>query len=244
MATGALEDELEGHTHWVWSVTFSHNGQFIVSGSGDMSVRIWNTATCDLTYMLTGHTSSVMSVAISRDNKFLVSGSQDRTVRIWDTATGKALHELKGHVDWVMSVAVSPDCQHIASGSRGEVWIWTMDGIIEHKLECPTHEDWVYDLAFSHDVHQILCNVHGTEWTTTGHRLSTLDTDKDHDITSIAYSPNDDEIVYGMFLGKVMICNMERKETHTLGSHSASAKSVALSPDGSRIASGSYDGTV
>ena len=243
-ATGELEDELEGHTDSVWSVAFSHNGQFIVSGSIDMSVRIWNTATCETTYMLTGHTSDVRSVAISRDDKFVVSGSHDRTVQIWDTATGKALRKLKGHVDIVESVAVSPDCQHIASGSLGEVWIWTMDGIIEHKLECPTHEDWVNDLAFSHDGHQILCNVHGTEWTTTGHRLSTLDTDKDYGIASIAYSPNDDEIVYGTFLGKVMIWNMERKETHTLGSHSGVVTSVAFSPDGSRIASGSEDRTV
>ena len=119
-----------------------------------------------------------------------------------------------------------------------------MDGIIEHKLECPTHKDWVDDLAFSHNGHRILCNVHGTEWTTTGHQLSTLDTDKDHDIRSIAYSPNDDEIVYGTFSGRVMICNMERKETHTLGSHSGIVRSVAFSPDGSHIASGSGDRTV
>ena len=79
-ATGELEDELEGHTAWVWSVAFSHNGQFVVSGSKDMSDRIWNTATCNATYMLTGHTSVVTSVAISRDDRFMVSGSWDRTI--------------------------------------------------------------------------------------------------------------------------------------------------------------------
>ena len=49
-ATGELEEELEGHTDSVWLVAFSHNGQFIVSGSQDMSVRIWNMATCETTY--------------------------------------------------------------------------------------------------------------------------------------------------------------------------------------------------
>ena len=65
-ATGELEDELEGHTHLVESVAFSHSGQFIVSGSWDETVRIWNTATCETTYVLTGHTDHVRSVAISR----------------------------------------------------------------------------------------------------------------------------------------------------------------------------------
>ena len=244
-ATGELENELEGHTDWVFSVAFLHNGHFIVSGSKDMSVRIWNMATCETTYMLMGHTSPVTSVAISRNDKFVVSGSWDRTVRIWETETGEPLRELKGHVDEVESVAVSPDCQHIASGSRGEVWIWTKDGVIEHKLECPTEKyNEVYDLAFSHNGHRILCNVDRTEWTTTGHRLSTLDTDNCHDITSIAYSPNDNEIAYGTLNGRVMIWNMETNETHKLGSHSDWVYSIAFSPDGSRIASGSYDGTV
>ena len=96
-ATGELEDELEGHTNAELSVAFSHNGQFIVSGSWDKTVRIWNMATCETTYMLMGHTDQVRSVAISRNEEFVVSCSWDRTVHIWETATGKLLHELKGH---------------------------------------------------------------------------------------------------------------------------------------------------
>ena len=170
MATGELEDELEGHTNIVWSITFSHNGHFVVSGSEDATVRIWNMATCKTRYTLTGHTHGVRSVAISRDDKFMVSGSNDQMVQMWDMETGELLCELKGHADKVVSVAVSPDCQHIASGSNcGEVWIWTKDGVIEHKLESPTQEyNEVYDLAFSHDGRRLLCNTKGTEWTITG----------------------------------------------------------------------------
>ena len=244
-ATGEWEDELEGHTHHVESVAFSHNGQFLVSGSWDKTVRIWNTATCETAYMLTGHTNQVRSVAISRNDKFVVSGSDDRTVRIWDTATGALLRELKGHAKEVESVAVSPNCQHIASGSHsGEVWIWTMDGIIEHKLEGPTDEENdIYDVAFSHDGHRILSSINKTEWTIMGHRLSPPDT-YNPDFMSIAYSPDDSEIVCGLRDGTVMIWNRETNETHKLGRHTDAVRSVAFSPDGSRIASGSSDFTV
>ena len=245
-ATGELEDELEGHTKSVWSVAFSHNGRFIVSGSGDKTVRIWNMATCETTYILMGHTRDVMSVAISTNDKFVVSGSFDRTVRMWNTATGKLLHKLKGHAKQVMSVAVSPDCQHVASGSGNEVWIWTKDGVIKHKLECPTNKyNEVYDLAFSHDGHRILCNAK-TEWTTTGHHLSLPDSDNhpDHleDTLSVAYSPDNGEIVCGMYIGEVKIWNMETNETYILGRHNHAVESIAISSDGSRIASGSSDG--
>ena len=80
MATGELEDELEGHIYAVCSVAFSHNGHFIVSGSRDKTVWIWNTATCETRYMLTGHTSEVTSVAISRNDQFVVSGSSHGAV--------------------------------------------------------------------------------------------------------------------------------------------------------------------
>ena len=255
-ATGELEDELEGHTQRVRSVAFSHDGHFIVSGSGDKTARIWNTATCETRFMLMGHTGEVMSVAISRNDKFVVSGSCDRTVRIWDTATSELLRELKGHAYPVNSVAVSPDCQHIASGShneaslpgsRSQVWIWTGDGVIEHKLEQPKYPQ-IHDLSFSHDGHRILCNSNRTEWTTMGHQLSSPDTDNDSYhlpmIHSVAYSPDDSEIVCGLIDGKVMILNTGTNATYMLGRHQYWVTSIAFSPDGSHIVSGSNDGTV
>lgn len=43
--TGALEDILLGHTGTVTALKFSHNGQFLVSGSEEPSIKIWNLAT-------------------------------------------------------------------------------------------------------------------------------------------------------------------------------------------------------
>ncbi|KAF5318822.1 hypothetical protein D9619_010801 [Psilocybe cf. subviscida] len=65
-------------------------GQFIVSGSDDDTVRIWdaNTGEPKLKPLL-GHDDAVVSVAISSDEKYIASGSSDMTVRLWDFYTGK-----------------------------------------------------------------------------------------------------------------------------------------------------------
>jgi len=46
---------LEGHTGWVSSVTFSHDGRRLASGSADQTVQIWDAETGVLQRTLEGH---------------------------------------------------------------------------------------------------------------------------------------------------------------------------------------------
>jgi serine/threonine protein kinase len=74
---------LTGHTSTVWSVAMSADGQTLVSGSGDKTIKVWDLSTGQEVRALTGHTGAVMSVAISRDGRTLVSGSDDKTIKVW-----------------------------------------------------------------------------------------------------------------------------------------------------------------
>ena len=74
-----------GHTDWVTSIAFSHDGQRIVSGSSDDTIRVWNAAAGELEGIpFIGHTHAVNSVAFSQDGQRIVSGSSDFTIRVWN----------------------------------------------------------------------------------------------------------------------------------------------------------------
>ncbi|HEY9621592.1 MAG TPA: AAA-like domain-containing protein [Crinalium sp.] len=77
------ENRFQGHTASVYSVAFSPDGQRIVSGSGDNTVRLWNLDGTPIGQPVQGHTASVYSVAFSPDGQRIVSGSGDNTVRLW-----------------------------------------------------------------------------------------------------------------------------------------------------------------
>jgi WD40 repeat protein len=131
---------LSGHTDEVNSVDFSCNGSWIVSGSDDCTVRVWDTQTCEVVSgPLNGHTDVVNSVAFSSDGTRVVSGSSDRTIRVWDVQTGMSISgPIYGHTDWVWSVAFSHDGQRIVSGSIDQtirVWHAEADEVVSWLVE-------------------------------------------------------------------------------------------------------------
>jgi hypothetical protein len=77
------QNRLPVHTAAVWSVAFSPDGQRIVSGSWDNTVRLWDSTGTPIGPPFQGHTAAVWSVAFSPDGQRIVSGSWDNTVRLW-----------------------------------------------------------------------------------------------------------------------------------------------------------------
>jgi hypothetical protein len=76
---------LRGHEGAVSSVAFSADGTRIVSGSGDTTLRFWDTKSGQpIGEPLRGHEYEVSSVASSADGTRIVSGSEDNTLRLWD----------------------------------------------------------------------------------------------------------------------------------------------------------------
>jgi WD40 repeat protein len=89
---GSLRQTLTGHTDEVTSVAFTQDGQFLISGSADKTIKLWNLKTGQLIRTLRGHTKTINTLAISPDNQFLASGgSDDTTIKLWNLKTGQLI---------------------------------------------------------------------------------------------------------------------------------------------------------
>ena len=94
--------------HSVSSVCFNADGNKLVSGSFDQTLKVWSigssgTFECEST--LTGHSERVNCVVFSPNGKVIASCSgegymRDNSVRLWDASTGEPIGSpLAGHSD-------------------------------------------------------------------------------------------------------------------------------------------------
>lgn len=75
----------------------TYDGQTIITGSQDMSLKVWEVATAKLTQVLVGHEGSVTCAATAPLNSStVISGSQDFNLIVWDMTTGTDLFTLSG----------------------------------------------------------------------------------------------------------------------------------------------------
>ncbi len=114
-----------GHADGVTSVAISPDGNRIVSGSYDRTLKVWAADRGREILTLKGHADAISSVAFLADGRRIVSGSFDGTVKVWDAVTGQEVAMLKGHTGSFPRVAVSADGKRIVSGGGDEtlkVW--------------------------------------------------------------------------------------------------------------------------
>jgi hypothetical protein len=195
---------LEGHRSGVQCAAFSPDGQKIVSGSWDKTVRVWDAQTGAQLAVLEGHSREVVSASFSPDGQQIVSGSFDKTVRVWNTRADNQIAVLKGHSAEVFSASFSPDGQQIVSGSLDNtVRVWNAQtGNQIAVLE--GHSAEVTSASFSPDGQQIVSvsdDMTVRVWNArTGNHIVVLEGNGE-EVVSASFSPDGQHIISKDHLG-------------------------------------------
>jgi WD40 repeat protein len=247
-AGGSLIRVLEGHTGPVAAVAVTPNGRWIISGSHDYTLRVWELETGAEVHNLQGHKGKVWSVAVTPDGRRAVSASFDHTLKVWDLEGGMEIHTLKGHSSDVNKVAMTPDGQRAVSASDDRTLrVWDLEsGAQMHNLEGHTRK--VYSLVVSPDGGlAVSASDDHTLKVWDIERGQVLHTLQGHTggILAVSISADGRHALSASMDSTLKLWNLEDgKEIYTLHGHEGCATAVVITSDGQRAVSASQDKTV
>ncbi|HEY9598062.1 MAG TPA: serine/threonine-protein kinase [Cyanophyceae cyanobacterium] len=237
-----------GHSGYVNYLIISPDGNELLSGNADRTVKSWNFATGKQIRTLIQSTIPINYFAISPDWKTIATGGVDNTIKIWDLSTGKEIRTFKGHSSYVNHVTISPDGKELVSASADNtIKIW--DLTTGKKIRTLRgHLSYVNYVVISSDGKKIAsASADNTIkiWDVfTGKEINTL---KGHSssVNSLVLSSDSKKLVSSGADGTIKIWNFDTgKEIRTLQGHSSPVKPLVLSPDGKKLVSASADNTI
>lgn len=128
----------EAHTECVYTIQFF--GKWLVSGSRDKTLRIWDLETRRLRGKpLTGHSQSVLCLQFDPTDKedVIMSGSSDASVIIWKFSTGQKLHEIpSAHEESVLNLRF--DRRYLVTCSKDRrIKIWNRNHLTAADRDYP-----------------------------------------------------------------------------------------------------------
>lgn len=211
--------ETGGHMALIWMMRFTNDGRFLVTGSSDKVIRVWDWETGETVRTIRGEIGPgplgrPFGLDLSPDNRVLaVTGWMHRScrgqcggIRFYDFETGELLKFRGAHQNISHNVKFSPDGRWLATSSADRnITLW--------------------DAAAMEPVA-----------TLKGHRSN---------IYQVAFTPDSRRIVSASYDKLVKIWDVDSgTEIASLSGHQAPIRAMSLAPDGRTLATGDRNGKI
>lgn len=247
---------LSGLIDEVNSLAFSADGQTLVSGGADSTIKIWHTGALDLIDILHKHNGVVRCVAFTPDGSMLATGGDDRKILFWDLRQRQVEIALSLDDTAAHSMVLSQDGQILITGSYRKIKVWRTswqegnttlkDMQLLHSLI--GHSHIVNSLAISADAKLLVSGSRDQTikvWQLeTGELIRTLKGHRDS-IHAIALSPDEQIIASGSADQTIKLWHLQTGELlGTFTGHANTVTALAFTASGEMLVSGSLDKTI
>ena len=239
---------MKGHEKGVRTITFAPTGKMVATGSYDKTIKLWDVNSRREVTTLKGHEDIVYGVRFSPDGHMLASCSADKSIKLWDVVSRKELTSFQKQEKTVYALAFTGDGKGLVSGDgAGFVRRWDLAGnSIWHKNP---HTKSVRSVAISPDGTVVASG----SWDGTVKVLDIASGEEktaylkyEKKIYTVAFSPNGEWLAIAGESGSVHLWDWKKADSHAqlLDQHAAWVSAVAFDPTGTRVVSGSGDGSL
>lgn len=87
-----LKQEIKAHQNSVFTLRYSPDGKFLLSGSRDARIKVWDVnARYNLEEEIAAHLYAINHLAFSPDGKYFATASMDKSIKVWGARDLKLL---------------------------------------------------------------------------------------------------------------------------------------------------------
>ncbi|XP_077414888.1 cell division cycle protein 20 homolog isoform X2 [Vanacampus margaritifer] len=248
---------MDNDVDYISSLSWAKEGSYLAVGTSDCAVQLWDVEAEKCLRSMNSHSARVSSM--SWNSHILSSGSRSGQIHHHDVRVAEHhILTLQGHSQEVCGLQWSPDGRYLASGGNDNlVYIWPRvaqgrtdvsqslhtlslhKGAVKALAWCPWQSNILASGGGTLDCHIRVWNVNS------GSCLSSLDTQSQ--VSALAFAPNYKELVsaHGFTQHNLVIWKYPTmRRVSELNGHMERVLNIAMSPDGSTVASLSADESI
>ncbi len=238
------------HAGPITALAWSPDGRFIATGGRDKMLRLWNPETMELLAEQTAHTAEILTLAFSPDSLQVASASHesgpDARIRLWSVPTALLAEEFASSEVAVNTLAFTPDDAQLLVGFSTRAF-----GV----LDLSTGATRLLPSGFDGSVSCFDIRPDGRRLLVCAGSAPALILMPDG-LESMRLAQHQSHVIAGRWIGRTNIVSVSSDGTIKsweaqrargmtgVGGFKSWCFGTAYSPDGSRLAAGSGDGTI
>ncbi|PNF24563.1 hypothetical protein B7P43_G05388 [Cryptotermes secundus] len=229
--SNSLTHTFKGHSGPVLCLAITKQSQYLLTGSDDISIIVWDLKSLNLKLRIYEHIAPVLSLTPALNNSVIVSGGEDSRIIITSLLTGDVVMKIDHHRGPVVSVKVNTAGDVLVSGSSDStICLWSLENFnLLNTISLPfpvtmldVSSDSVFLLAACEDNQLYLRSL------ATGTEIHSLRGHK-AEIRSLCLAQDSCRAVVGGADGKIYIFDMHSgRLSRTLTSHATDVTGVKV----------------